>query len=392
MDLKARLCAKGFTQIKGISFNETYAPVVRAASLRFQLADATRRRLKLDQVDFASAFLQCPIDGEVWLRCPGGVDVPPGHMLKLNKSIYGLKQSSHLWNLSLHRMLVDMEFRQAVGDPCLYVYDHNGVYVTISTWVDDCVVAYNDTDAWLKMYKAMGERYPMSRSGKLSFCLGMEVTQAEDCSWIELSQTKYIEDMASEFVQELGEYDWSHSKFETPGVHGQNFAREVLLNINPEANELTGACRFRELLGKMNYAMCWTRPDVATVLGLLARHQNCYYKMHWKALRHCAVYMIKSKNRCLRFSAPAGAEDDHLNLIGFVDSDFSGDVETSKSRTGYIYTCCAAHQLCGEVLLQSITAQSTSATQEKNPPMSHYVHFFLLLAICVPLHCGFRLH
>ena len=77
----------------------------------------------------------------------------------------------------------------------------------------------------------MGKRYPMSRVGKLGFCLGMGVTQADDCSWIGLPQTKYVDDMSKEFAQELGECDHRDSKFEAPGVHGQKFARAVLLQI-----------------------------------------------------------------------------------------------------------------------------------------------------------------
>ena len=80
---KARLCAKGYTQVQGVDFNETFAPVVRGPTLRFQLADAVRRGLTLDQIDFEAAFLQSPIDGDVYLRAPAGTKVPRGYVLKL---------------------------------------------------------------------------------------------------------------------------------------------------------------------------------------------------------------------------------------------------------------------------------------------------------------------
>ena len=73
---KARLCAKGYTQIKGVDFNETFAPVVRAATLRFQFADAVRRRLKVHQLDFDAAFLQSHVDGNIYMRPPPGVVCP----------------------------------------------------------------------------------------------------------------------------------------------------------------------------------------------------------------------------------------------------------------------------------------------------------------------------
>ena len=70
---------------QGVDFNETFAPVVRGPTLRFQLADAVRRGLTLDQIDFEAAFLQSPIDGDVYLRAPAGTKVPRGYVLKLKK-------------------------------------------------------------------------------------------------------------------------------------------------------------------------------------------------------------------------------------------------------------------------------------------------------------------
>ena len=73
---KARLCAQGFSQKFGVNYNSTFSPVVRGSTLRFQIADAVVRGMKLVQLDFKSAFLQSPIDGEVYLRPPRGVPVP----------------------------------------------------------------------------------------------------------------------------------------------------------------------------------------------------------------------------------------------------------------------------------------------------------------------------
>ena len=348
---KARLCAKGYTQVKGVDFNETFAPVNRAPTLRFQLADAVRRRLHLDQIDFEAAFLQSPIDGDVYLRTPPGVRCPKGYCVKLKKGIYGLKQSAFLWGRELASLLERQGFRRCVADPCLWILDNTQGYITVSTWVDDCVVAYSNRGQWDQILKKLQQKFPMSAAGNLHWCLGMRVRQGKDRSWIELDQQKFIEDMLSEFPSiDAMEY----KTVSTPGVHGQSFSKcDVPATAKPIQDK-----PYRELLGKLNFLAVWTRPDIATDLSLLAKHQCEHYAIHWKALRRVLLYVKNTRRRCIRFSCPDGACADHNNLVGYVDADYAADKDTSKSRTGYVFMLCGA-PIVWRSRLQPIVAQST---------------------------------
>jgi hypothetical protein len=58
---KARLVAQGFTQVEGLDFEETYAPVARLEAIRMLLAFAAHYDFKLYQMDVKSAFLNGPI-------------------------------------------------------------------------------------------------------------------------------------------------------------------------------------------------------------------------------------------------------------------------------------------------------------------------------------------
>ena len=93
--LKARLVARGFTQREGIDFTETYAPVVKFNTLRTLLALAAERDLHVHQMDVITAFLNGNLDVEIWMRLPDGV---ADDVVKLQRSLYGLKQSPQLWN------------------------------------------------------------------------------------------------------------------------------------------------------------------------------------------------------------------------------------------------------------------------------------------------------
>ena len=96
---KARLVAQGFSQVEGIDFGETYAPVARLESIRILLAYASHHNFKLQQMDVKSAFLNGPLHEEVYVKQPPGVEDLnfPNHVYKLDKALYGLKQAPRAW-------------------------------------------------------------------------------------------------------------------------------------------------------------------------------------------------------------------------------------------------------------------------------------------------------
>ncbi|KAK1617707.1 hypothetical protein QYE76_023224, partial [Lolium multiflorum] len=96
---KARLVAQGFSQVEGIDFGETYAPVARLESIHILLAYASHHNFKLQQMDVKSAFLNGPLHEEVYVKQPPGFEDPnfPNHVYKLDKALYGLKQAPRAW-------------------------------------------------------------------------------------------------------------------------------------------------------------------------------------------------------------------------------------------------------------------------------------------------------
>jgi hypothetical protein len=65
---KARLIAKGYSQVKGLNFDKTFAPVVRLELIHMLLAYTTHHDFKLYQIDVKSAFLNGPIKEEVYVE------------------------------------------------------------------------------------------------------------------------------------------------------------------------------------------------------------------------------------------------------------------------------------------------------------------------------------
>ena len=65
---KARLIAQGYTQVEGIDFDETFAPVARLEAIRILLAYANHHNILLYQMDVKSAFLNGKIEEKSMLH------------------------------------------------------------------------------------------------------------------------------------------------------------------------------------------------------------------------------------------------------------------------------------------------------------------------------------
>ena len=96
---KTRLVAQGYTQVEGIDFEETFAPVARLEAIRITLVYASYKNFKLFQMDVKSAFLNGVIEEEVYVEQPPGfVDhIHLDFIFKLDKALYGLKQAPRAW-------------------------------------------------------------------------------------------------------------------------------------------------------------------------------------------------------------------------------------------------------------------------------------------------------
>jgi hypothetical protein len=118
---KARLLAKGYSQVEGLNFDETFAPVARLESIRILLAYSTHHDFKLYQMDVNSAFLNGSIKEEVYVEQPPGFksEEYPNYVYKLRKVFYGLKQAPRAWYECLRDFLINNGFRIDKADSTL---------------------------------------------------------------------------------------------------------------------------------------------------------------------------------------------------------------------------------------------------------------------------------
>lgn len=148
---KARYVAKGYSQEMGLDYGETFSPTANHTSVRVLMQKAAQDGLILHQMDVKTAYLHAPIDYDIYMEQPEGYDVKSKTnekmVCKLEKSLYGLKQSGRNWNKMLHDYLCVNNFVQNPADHCVYKRETEHEKVIILIWVDDLVIAASDERA-----------------------------------------------------------------------------------------------------------------------------------------------------------------------------------------------------------------------------------------------------
>ncbi|NDD85865.1 hypothetical protein EBZ38_16515, partial [bacterium] len=134
---KCRLVARGFSQVKGEDYSETFSSVGKWATIRLLLALAVILGWEVEVCDVDNAFLNSTLNEEVYVKQPAGLDDGTGRVYRINKALYGLKQAPRTWEQNLGGFLSKRGFKRCVSDQALYTrHDKRGLSMVL-IYVDD---------------------------------------------------------------------------------------------------------------------------------------------------------------------------------------------------------------------------------------------------------------
>ena len=89
---------------------------------------------------------------------------------------------------------------------------------------------------------------------------------------------------------------------------------------------------YASAVGSLMYAMLCTRPDICYAVGVVSRYQSDPGVEHWTTVKHILKYLKRTRDYMLVYSSGS------LKTLGYTDSNFQGDIDSSKSTSGYVFT------------------------------------------------------
>ncbi|GJR67055.1 retrotransposon protein, putative, ty1-copia subclass [Tanacetum coccineum] len=174
---KACLVAKGYTQLYGVDYEETFSPVADIRAIRILISIAAFYDYEIYQMDVKTAFLNGYIDKDIYMVQPEGF-VDPKHPIKvckLQRSIYGLKQASRSWNIRFDKEIKKFGFAQNLNEPCIY-QKASGCNVTfLILYVDDIIIMGSHIPSLQSVKDYLEKCFAIKDLGEAAFILGIKI-------------------------------------------------------------------------------------------------------------------------------------------------------------------------------------------------------------------------
>ena len=174
---KARVVAKGFSQIPGVVYTDVFSPVVKHSSIRALLGIVACHDYELEQLDVKTAFLNGELEEEIYMeQLEGFVDPEKKDLVcKLKRSLYGLKQSPRQWYKRFDSFMTKLNFTRSRFDSCVYLKKSSVSPIYLLLYVDDILIAAKNAAEIQNIKVMLSKEFEMKDLGAASKILGMEI-------------------------------------------------------------------------------------------------------------------------------------------------------------------------------------------------------------------------
>jgi acid phosphatase class B len=269
-------------------------------------------------MDITSAFLNGDLKEEVYIKQPEGFTVKGKEhfVCKLNRSLYGLKQSPRCWNSVLNERLIEMGFKQSSSDQCIYISSEKDFLIGVC--VDDMVLVGKSDEQMKIVKKMLAERFEVKDMGPLHHFLGVKVNQniTNGTAWI--GQPAYTDNLLKKFSMEKAK------PVKTPMT-----SNSQLRKAN-EDDKCFDQTLYQSAVGGLLYLSTRTRPDIAFAVSNVARFCSKPTMEHWTAVKRIMRYLRGTADLGLLYSKSD-------EFIGYSDADWRGDCNDHKSTSGFLF-------------------------------------------------------
>jgi len=359
---KARLVARGFEQVHGVDYSETFAPVSRLTTFRIYAALALELQATIYHLDVVAAFLNPVIEERTAITIPEGIEwldpqlaqkVTASSKLRLNKALYGLRQAPRLWYKDIGTTLTTLGFSPSTSDPNLYLSKQKRMMILL--YVDDILLcAQGNIMAHLDEVKtALKSKYQITDLGPAQQYLGIAIRQSP--TQIVLSQAPYVLTLLKRFG--LQNCNGHHTPLE-PGSRTKMESSPL-----PFADIKT----YQAIVGGIMYLMLATRPNLAYSISVLSKHaanpQEHHLGMAKRVLRYLKKTALLSLVYTKALTSPTALQTSCWpTTVGYTDSDWAGDPIDRHSTAAFVFLCSET-AVSWKSKKQSLIALSTTEAE-----------------------------
>jgi hypothetical protein len=328
---KSWLVAKGYSRVEGIDFGEIFSPIAKLTSIIFLLSIIVVFDLEVEQMDVKTAFLHGDLEEEIYMNQPEGFVVKGNKELvfKLKKSLYGLKQSPRMWYQKFDTYILGLGFVRSRVDHCVYSKQVGNHFIYVVLYVDDMLLVGNNMDVIKEEKSQLSSEFDMKDLGVANFILGMEIKRDRANRKLWLNQRKYVETILQRFNMH------GSKQVKVPIPIGVNLSADQFPKTREEEEDMSHVL-YASAVGSLMYAMVCTKLYIAHAVGVLSRYMSKPGKEHWTAVKRFFEYLCGTTNCVLCYKGRLGF-DRMVDIHGFVNEDWAGDLDRIISTSGYVF-------------------------------------------------------
>jgi hypothetical protein len=357
---KVRIVCAAWGRKLGIdhSAEEIFSSIVMLKVIRFCIAMGIQdSRVRVDHFDIKCAFVAARAVKEIWVRLCKGIPYEKYQTARLLKSLYGLPEAMHLFSKLLAGVLIGMGMKRSDSDQSLYVFYEGADYVWIPVWVDDLIVFYTHVRLRDMVFNALRDAGLLIKNlGQLRKALGIEFDFDYDKGIVRMTQIE----QKRRLVEEAGFLRCR--PVNTPMQPNLVLTRPT----KPQDEDLARHFPFRSYVGKVNYMVTATSPNLALAVSVLAQHVHVWDETHKSAMNWLLRYLSSHLDEALIYRRVAKSKDRFCKLVTFTDSGFAGqkgDYKSQLCRIHFLYGNCVAwkSQKARQVLTSTKEAELVAA-------------------------------
>ncbi|GJW46078.1 retrotransposon protein, putative, ty1-copia subclass [Tanacetum coccineum] len=280
--------------------NEMFSSVADIRAIRILIAIAAFYDYEIWQMDVKTFFLNGYLDKDIYMVQPEGFVDPkhPRKVCKLQRSIYGLKQTSRSWNKRFDEEIKRFGFTQNLDEPCVYQKASGSNVTFLILYVDDIIIMGNHIPSLQSVKKYLGKCFAMKDLGEAAFILGIKIYRDRSKRLIGLSQSAYMDKILRIFKMDTSKrgYILMQERLDLNKTQGASTPEEVKRMQN---------LPYASVVGSIMYDVRSTRPDVAFAQNIISRFQQNPREPHWTAVKTILKYLRNTKAEYITASEAA---------------------------------------------------------------------------------------